>query len=411
MKTVDYGDLRVGMTTTLDWVWDDSSSGSNRDGNIYNPHPAGDLLPIGSIGFRGHHNTEPRSGKRGVLLVGNVPGKSAACKHPTGYNLIWNDAGSGGKFDVSIWRPVAPDGYVAMGEYCSNSSTKPSVNAVWCIRQDYTADGKFGPSWWDDRGSGAKMNGSFWGVDPQNISLTGSEYVPIRTDTFYGKDSTHTVPPPASLAKTLRLYVGSNYQDWRAPLPTFTIATLPYTGQEFSSKEQASVALPYTVFFDPSDTRSVNKIADPFVSISRSCCWHVGGVWRNGGEGPFERTLTIEYGISEEKSKSLTESAGVSITQDIGVSAGPFSSSVSMSLNYQMTTASSHSRTEFSNKTVTEKFTVPAMTATAAFTRRMFYRSVRGDGSEVVADVGIDATDEVHFGSCKIPATASVKSD
>ncbi|WPB00910.1 uncharacterized protein RHO25_005530 [Cercospora beticola] len=402
MNTVDYGDLRVGMTTTLDWVWDDKNTGANRDASIYNPRPEGDLLPIGSIGFnkRGSDN----SGSWGVLLVGNVPGsKSPACRHPTDYNKTWNDGGGGGKWDLTMWRPVAPEGYVAMGEYCTGNYKKPLLEAVWCIRQDYVADASFPSSWWDDRGSGATDNASCWSPKPQSMSLHGDAYIPIRTDTFYAKGGTHTVPPPESLAKTLRLYVGStSFREFAAPLPTFTTRTMPKAGDGMYGDVQGSVTLPYTAFFDPRDEASRNKIADPFVTISRSSCWYVAGVWKNDTADPFEMSQVVEYGITKEQSDPLRQSTGISVTSDGVVSAGLAAEKISMSLNRQLTGLTPPPLEEFYPRSVTEKVTVPAMTAVVLFTRRIYYRAARSDGSELAADLSFNASNEVHLARYRI---------
>ncbi|KAL6882932.1 hypothetical protein HDV57DRAFT_465618 [Trichoderma longibrachiatum] len=74
------------------------------------------------------------------------------------YERIWKDEGSGADRDGSFWRPVAPAGYVALGDVASGAGwdAAPSVDDVWCVRGDLVTRGGFRPeSAWDDKGSGA----------------------------------------------------------------------------------------------------------------------------------------------------------------------------------------------------------------------------------------------------------------
>ncbi|PPJ61385.1 hypothetical protein CBER1_10623 [Cercospora berteroae] len=235
------------------------------------------------------------------------------------------------------------------------------------------------------------------------MSLHGDAYIPVRTDTFYAKGGTHTIPLPESLAKTLRLYVGStSFKEFTAPLPTFTNRTMPKVGDGMYGDLQGSVTLPYTAFFDPKDEASRNKIADPFVTLSRSSCWHVAGGWRNDTADPFEVSQAVEYGVTKEQSDPLRQSTSVSVTSDGTVSAGLAAEKISMSLNRQLTGLTPPPLEEFFPRSFTEKVTVPAMTAVVLSTRRVYYKSVRWDDSELAADLSFNAANEAHVARYRI---------
>ncbi|PQE19285.1 hypothetical protein CJF31_00009343 [Rutstroemia sp. NJR-2017a BVV2] len=68
--TQDYGDLRVTLTSSLQWVWNDRGSGASKDGDFNHPNPQGNLRALGSLGFSSYGD---RSGKWAAILVGNKP--------------------------------------------------------------------------------------------------------------------------------------------------------------------------------------------------------------------------------------------------------------------------------------------------------------------------------------------------
>ncbi|CAB3979776.1 Hypothetical predicted protein, partial [Paramuricea clavata] len=108
--------------------------------------------------------------KSSVILV--KPLLANLIKPPLYYESKWNDKDSGGKIDCSFWRVVAPEGYVALGDVVTNNYSEPSSKFTAkfaCIRKDLLVPGKF-TNLWDDRGSGAKLDGSAWQVDGPGLA-------------------------------------------------------------------------------------------------------------------------------------------------------------------------------------------------------------------------------------------------
>ena len=87
---------------------------------------------------------------------------------PTGYSLIWTDAGSGADYNVKIYKLTPQSGYKCLGHVAVGSGT-PNLSNYRCVRNDYT---EYVPlnqyATWDDRGSGA--NSDFAGYDIQASS-------------------------------------------------------------------------------------------------------------------------------------------------------------------------------------------------------------------------------------------------
>lgn len=73
-KTFDYGDLRISMTSSYGWVWDDTGSGARRSVCLWTPTSDGSLSPLGDYAEPGGYHEI--NGKRASLLVGQNPNTS-----------------------------------------------------------------------------------------------------------------------------------------------------------------------------------------------------------------------------------------------------------------------------------------------------------------------------------------------
>ncbi|NEO33294.1 MAG: Vps62-related protein [Symploca sp. SIO3C6] len=120
---------------------------------------------------------------------------SGALASPTDYTLIWNDAGSGASSDGSVWRPVCPPGYKALGDVVSGSHKKPSTDEVKCVRETALSAALPGGFIWNDAGSGANRDFSAWGIQRQ---AADSEYTYLSRGLFYGAAS-HSRPTDAEV--------------------------------------------------------------------------------------------------------------------------------------------------------------------------------------------------------------------
>jgi hypothetical protein len=110
--------------------------------------------------------------KSSIILV--KPLLPNLIKPPLDYLSKWKDVGSGGEMDCEFWRIVAPEGYAALGDVVTNNYSKPSdafTNKFACIRKDLLVKGTINHiEQWNDRGSGAKQDGSVWQVDGPGLA-------------------------------------------------------------------------------------------------------------------------------------------------------------------------------------------------------------------------------------------------
>lgn len=167
--------IKISIVNSFELAWSDKGSGGDMDGAFYNPVN----IPIGfhALGSYGQSNYDSPTGSM-VVVKDNVPDVLA---NPVDYQLIYKDSGSGADKDGSFWLPTPPEGYVAMGILCVSGYDKPSNSSVVCLRADLADPAETGNLIWNDKGTGADSDGSFWDID---ISA-GS----VKTGSFAGASS------------------------------------------------------------------------------------------------------------------------------------------------------------------------------------------------------------------------------
>lgn len=102
-----------------------------------------------------------------------------AIAHPVDYKLIWADHDSGSDRDGSFWRPIPPEGYQAIGTVGQSGYDKPSLDTVVCIREDYLVPGKVGTMIWNDKDTGADTDFGAW-------KIIGNSEEAVACNTFLG---------------------------------------------------------------------------------------------------------------------------------------------------------------------------------------------------------------------------------
>jgi len=206
MEPIRFGNLLINFTSEFHRIWDSRGSGSSV-GSFWRPTPAPDLLPgyfpLGDLAVTGYENI---NGNRIVAVVcegelqGDDASRSKALSPPTDYEKVWRDSNSGAAADCTVWRPIPPSGYVAMGLVCSNGRDKPLLNAIRCVREDLVIATTVGHLIWDDKGSGARQNFSAWHIDPPQAAEGEIYFAP---GTFFSVQS-HS-RPVNSIAYALRM--------------------------------------------------------------------------------------------------------------------------------------------------------------------------------------------------------------
>lgn len=175
-----------GTTSSYSLMYNDKGSGAHLDGAFYRP-----IAPDGwyILGDYAQGNYNPPQQVSITIQVQNDDPANPVLRAPVSYNLIWNDKGSGASMDGSIWQPVPPPGYVALGAVSNTGYSPPSVSQLMCMRFDLVQQTTFGQLIWNDQGSGAHMDGEFYAI----TGLT----------TFYGQGNYNPPLGPVWIPKAL----------------------------------------------------------------------------------------------------------------------------------------------------------------------------------------------------------------
>ncbi|RYH29209.1 hypothetical protein EON65_09335 [archaeon] len=118
--------LAMELTRSFDLVWsytneDIKTGDASRKAWVWRAKSHGEYFPFGDI-----LATSPHPPPRGILV------HKSQCAAPSGFNLVFSSP----KTNLLVWRPIAPEGYVALGDLvCSGShpSPAPSVSTVVCL--------------------------------------------------------------------------------------------------------------------------------------------------------------------------------------------------------------------------------------------------------------------------------------
>jgi Vacuolar protein sorting-associated protein 62 len=106
---------------------------------------------------------------------------------PVDYAWIWDDSGSGADMDGSFWRPIPAGGYTCLGDVAQTGWGKPNLDAIRCVRSDLVVPAEPSTDWiWIDQGSGADDDFGAWRIIPSVDNA-------IFLGTFIG--NSHWSPP------------------------------------------------------------------------------------------------------------------------------------------------------------------------------------------------------------------------
>ena len=160
-------------------VWDDDGSGADMDGSFYRP-----TVPDGwfFFGDYGQGNYKSPTGTVMVVKVSNDNSEAPALKAPNGWAQVWNDSGSGADEDGSFWAPLPPPGYVAVGHVAMKGHDEPkkdtpNINKLMCLRVDLAKQVNLDVLIWDDKGSSADEDVAVW-----KITQLGSIFAVTKYD-------------------------------------------------------------------------------------------------------------------------------------------------------------------------------------------------------------------------------------
>lgn len=179
--------IRINYTYSIIKCETDSGSGAKRNCVYYKP-------TVGTGEYWMGHFASPCEVGRALPVI--FPIDKSLVAPPVGFQQAWDDHGSGKSQDYSIWNPIPPPDYVAMGCLFKFRSAKvpPSgseIEGLVCVHKSVVSLGmaQDGNVVWSDAGTGAKRDVSVWPIVPVD-SNDG-----FAVDCFYASQKNEWQPP------------------------------------------------------------------------------------------------------------------------------------------------------------------------------------------------------------------------
>jgi hypothetical protein len=376
MNTFQHEDLVIGFTTQFTMMWNDKSSGGKRDGSFWHPEVPAEMagfFPVGSLALD-HHNSP--NGKIVIAIVKDANNEQGtALAPPVDYEQVWTDAGSGAGLDGSMWRPIPPDGYAAMGLVCNPKYTKPSKEMVRCIRSDLVVPAYPGDLIWDDKGTGAKKDFGSWKIDPPSAP---SGWIYLSAGTYIGRDS-HNKPASDPNAYALRLEFHQEAPENQSiPVPRLQGIEKPSPfGKDSVSY---TTILPWFAVHDPDIDAITQLVKSPHYCLERTDRYKLMDFGYNDTSVSQDFELSYTTGVNTQESTAFSSTTSIEIGAEWAVS-GAFKLSAKLSRSFTHTSSSTTGWSQSTTKT--KKANVPSGKAVALYSIQSTYRMFRADGTQV----------------------------
>ena len=345
-QILETDELLITFSQTFQFRWNDQGSGGTHDGSFYHPICTNDFSPLGSLGFSGYYNPD---GKHGIMVVKAKLG-SDALAYPTDYTLVYNDVGSGANNDGSFWAPVPPDGYKAMGLVAQSGYNKPSLTDVVCVREDLTVPGEAGAFIWNDDETGANMDLGTWRIEPPVAGPHENAYMSTGTFVGWSSWSPPSLHPVMNVLNvSLPMLAETPYQQYVPSLTGFDPPpdeTVPILARE--------MLVPCTIISDPlyGNNQMWRVTNSPFYRLERQVFYKL--LYHNHNQTSIQQhnSYTRRYGVTTEESNEFWSETSISVTVEAGISIKMFeakvSTTVSKSFGYStMTSVSELEESEY----------------------------------------------------------------
>lgn len=385
-------ELILTFTSAYDYRWHDAGSGGSYNGAYWHPIPPEGFYAMGSIGTPNWSN--PTDIKPTIVVKAKDPNSDLPpLKHPTDYTWIYNDAGTGSNNDVSIWMPVPPPGYKAMGMVASSNWSAPALADVVCVREDLTMMGKAGSYIWHDVGTGGTYDLGSWEIEIPTSGSHESAYLAPGTMIAWASWS----PPIAHDAmNVLKVDLPTLVE---APQQAITprLTSFMEPGPETAPLMGKAMLVPFSIINDGyyASNPALQVSASPFYRLERYIYYKLVYFYHNNTSETQENSISTTSGVETTESETFYNETGVSITAEGGVNLGVFSGSISSTVSTTFGYESMSSISMLQQKEVTSTvYTAPGKAAALwqQFNRFVLKRH-NGNKLEIVSswEFGIDS--------------------
>jgi len=396
---LDTGEIIVTYVDSFTYIWHDAGSGAPNDWAVYQPVVGEGFHALGSLGVPNWSNP---NGNYSMMVVKAKQGSDALAE-PTGYEFVWFyrvfDWPNGFIYRVSVWRPIPPEGYVALGAVAIQGyDGPPPLDYVVCVREDLTIDGGPGTYIWHDADTGMPYDLGCWRIDQPDAGP--HEYAYLTTGTFVGWNSWS----PPNIHDVMHVLKVTLPMLAEAPYQTFVPAL---TGYESPPEETVpmmgkAMLVPCTIVNDQVYSNNVHwQVANsPFYRLERQVFYKL--LYHNHNQTSEVQTnsVTIRSGITTSESERIWNETEISVSVEAGLSIKAFSGKVTATVSRRFGYETETSVTELQETEIQSSINTPPGKAAALWQQynRYILKRHNGTGFETVSswEFGIDSyvTDE-----------------
>ncbi|WP_421549646.1 Vps62-related protein [Pseudomonas yamanorum] len=389
MHAIQYKDLLINFTTEFDRVWNDRGTRAEQPVTFWRPSTSSDTLgnfiSLGDVAVAGYHNINQL--KIAVVVSEADRENGTALRAPADFERVWAHSGLRLRIDFSVWRPIAPQGYVAMGLVCGVGNDKPLRNTIRCVREDLVVPAHINQLIWKDKGSGARQDFSAWGISaPQAIAGQAC----LAPGTFTGTAS-YTRPTDQQAVHALRLELTLHRQDL-PPLPAFINTLEP---QPLSEIEGTHVCeLPWFMVRDPGLTPIEQLHTCPIYRLQRNDRYTLVASGQNTTPASKTFNWVVTKGEIGDNSVALHSVTGIDIETD-WTTGHPLSASAALARDFTHTTLSAK---DWGRTTLLDVLAyIPGHQSVGAYLIRSQYQLLRADGSQLAPSLTYANGNNVYF--------------
>lgn len=324
-----------------------------------------------------------------VPIVTDLSGPNGtALRAPLRFERVWSNRSEDTTESihkvVSIWRPIAPEGYVSLGLAAGKGFAPPDIDIFRCVRKDLVVESPAGQCIWEDKATGAPTDFSAWDINPPSAQ---PEEVLLSAGTFVGTNN-YQRPHNNPNAYTLRMSI--------PPLAPSTLPSPPTLSSHFKPThfENSTItyltSLPWFTIKDPLLTPLQQISQNHFYTMERTDTYQLVGHGYNNTSTNQRHIWSSTTGVKGSSSITLSASAAIEISAEWSFPMSGCKASAKMSRSFTHTQASSQGWSTSSTFTVWTD--IPPQKSVAMFLVTSTYKLLREDGTQV--GESISYTDE-----------------
>lgn len=374
-RSIKMDALEIMFVTDYDFVYNDRGTGASTNWSMWSPK-----LPPGYSAL-GHYAHASHAKPTTVMIAVRAGNDPSAIAYPRDYQRIYHDAGTGGDQDGSIWMPIAPSGYRALGTVGMNGHGKPPPNAVVCVRNDLTTYASVGKPLFTDSGSGGDLDLGVYAIQPPNVVQDSKES--FVTSGSFAAHASYAALTNSEVCYALKVTLPHQNKNITNTEPKQSNLKRP---AKHTDKKLSTVAyIPCISIVDPVFANNLaGQVRNtPIYTLERYDYYYLQDFNTNDSDNNGSMSFSQTTGMTKEHSNSMSHTFGVSMTRGIEAGAGPVKATASVTLSYALSQTSSYSTSMMNQQTLTKQFTVPPHGAGAYYTLSHTYKLKRANGDVV----------------------------